>query len=359
MSTVAAAREDGSAEPSSEDEPSAARPPGTPAQALPSGADGVRTTRTVGQPQTGAAASPPGFESAALPQALKIIGAVVAPTTFLTALMYYFGRLEFAGFFWYLRADVTVLDLTVQDYLNNSVDGLILPLVALAGAVLLALWAHLLLLGALPAGTRRIVLLVLLPAATIAGFILVSLAMADVVMGPVFPASFPQGRGLSLSIGVLLLTYAARLLRPLIAKRRPQQVPRRTPGAVAVAEWGAVFILVSVGLFWAAGSYAIDLGVRSAQILEATLPNRSDVVVYSGARLSLQAPGVREATCQDREAAYRFRYDGLKLVQQSGNQYLFLPAGWTHANGAAILLPRNDKVRLEFSPPGQVTSPTC
>ena len=126
-----------------------------------------------------------------------------------------------------------------------------------------------------------------------------------------------------------------------------------------MAEWGAVFILVSVGLFWAAGSYASLVGAGRAQQIEVLLPSFPDVVVFSEKRLSLHAPGVREITCQEPDVAYRFRYDGLKLVQQSGNQYLFLPAGWTHTNGAAILIPRSNALRLEFSPPGQVRSATC
>jgi hypothetical protein len=358
MSTAATAREDGSAEPSPEEESPVTPPPGAPAQARASGVDGVSATRVVEQPAAGPAAESPVPEAAALPQVLKIVGAVVAPTTLLTALMYYFGRLETAAFLRYLGTQDTVLDLTVQDYLNYSVDGLIPPLIAVAGAALLALWAHQL-LGALPARTRRIVLRVLMPAAAIVGSILVSLAMADVVLGTVFPASFPEGRGLSLSVGVLLLTYAVRLLRLLIVERRPEQVPRRAPGAVAVAEWGAVFILVSVGLFWAVGSYAAGVGIGRAQQFEASLRSFPDVVVYSDKRLSLQEPGVREVTCQHPDAAYRFRYEGLKLVQQAGNQYLFLPSEWTHANGAAILLPRSASLRLEFSPPGQVRNATC
>ncbi|MDQ3825148.1 MAG: hypothetical protein M3325_05140 [Actinomycetota bacterium] len=277
----------------------------------------------------------------------------------MTALMYYFGREEYAGFFWYLGADVTVLDLTLQDYLNNSVAGFIPPLIVAAGVALLALWAHQLLLGALPARTRRIVLRAVIPISAIAGLFLASLAMTDLFIAPMFSTSFPEGRGLSLSIGVLLLTYAVRLLRLVIAERQPKQVLRRAPGAIAMVEWGAVFVLVSVGLFWAVGSYAINVGVRYAQQIEASLSSRPDVVAYSEKRLILQAPGVREVECHDPDAAYRFRYDGLKLMLQAGNQYLLLPAAWTRTNGAAIVIPRVDKIRLQFSPPGQIRDATC
>ncbi|MGH3835665.1 MAG: hypothetical protein ACRDSF_08155 [Pseudonocardiaceae bacterium] len=357
MTGVAAAREDGSAEPPSGAESPVVSPPEPPVPARASSVDGAPTTRVPEQPEPGAAAEPDVFDAAALPQVLKIIGSVVAPTTLLTALMYYFGRLQFAGFLWYLGAHVTVLDLTVQDYLNNSVDGLLPTLIVVAGITLLALWVHQLLLGALTAGTRRTVLRMLLPISAIAGLILVSLAMVDFVWGTVFPKVL-EGRGLSLSIGVLLLFYSVRVLRLLVAERRPEQLPRRAPGVV-VAEWGAAFILVSVGLFWAVGSYAINAGIDRAHQFETSLASRSDVVAYSEKRLSLQAPGVREVTCQYPDAAYQFRYDGLKFVLQAGSQYLLLPAGWTRAQGAAILIPRSDSLRLEFSPPGQVRDATC
>lgn len=355
MTTAATAGEDGSANPS-EAQPPVTSPFEATVQTQAPRVDGQPAARVAEPPEAGAKSPDP--DSAALSQVLKIFGSVVAPATFLTALMYYFGRLEYAGLFRYVGADVTVLDLTVQDYLNNSVSGFTPPLIAVAVATLLALWGHQL-VSALPPRARRIVWWVLLPAAAISGFILVSLALADLFIVPVFTVSFPEGRGLSLSIGILLLAYAARLFRLLTGERDTKRVPRRAPGTVAMVEWGAAFILVSVGLFWAAGSYAIGAGVRYAQQLETSLPNRPDVVAFSEKRLSLQGPGIREVACRDPDAAYRFRYDGLKLMLQSGNQYLLLPAGWTHTNGAAILIPRIDKIRLEFSPPGQLRDATC
>jgi hypothetical protein len=346
MTTVAAARED-----SSTDE---AQPP----DSQTSNADSAPDSRTAAEQKTDDSTESAATEAAAaLPQVLKIVGTVVAPTTLLTALMFYFGRQWATGFFRYFGVQPTVLDLTIQDYLIRSVDGLIIPLIIVVGAALVALWIHRLQLEALPAGARRIMLGVLMPSAALAGLVLVTLALAD-VSKPVFPETYPEARGLSFSIGVLLLAYAVRLLRLFTSQRRPAQ-PLRAPGAVVVAEWGALFILVSVGLFWAVGDYANLVGTGRAQQIEATLPGSADVVAYSEKRLSLQAPGVREVTCQDPDAAYRFRYEGLKLVLQSGNQYLFLPAGWTHANGTTIVLPRSEALRLEFSPAGQAQNATC
>jgi hypothetical protein len=74
------------------------------------------------------------------------------------------------------------------------------------------------------------------------------------------------------------------------------------------------------------------------------------------------APGVRELRCKDPQAGYRFRCDGLKLLPQSGDQYLLLPQNWSRNNGVAILIPRNDRLRLELVPAsarGTARASTC
>ncbi|MGH3785544.1 MAG: hypothetical protein ACRDRG_03105 [Pseudonocardiaceae bacterium] len=300
------------------------------------------------------------YEAAtALPQVLKIVGSVVAPTTLLTALLFYFGLMFSIGYFRYFGVNWTVLNLPVQDYLILSASSSIVPLIYVTGAMLLALWLYQLPLETMPAGARRIMLRVLIPSVAIVGLALTGMAMVD-VWYPVFPPVLPlESRGLSFSIGVLLLTYAARLRRVLTAQRRPARVLRRVPAGMIVAKWGAVFILVSVGLFWAAVSYAINVGESAAQGLEVDLLCEANVVIHSEKSLSLQAPGVREVTDQVADAAYRFRYEGLKLVPQSGSHYLFLPATWTHAEGVAILLPRSEALRLEFSQPDGVRDGIC
>lgn len=87
------------------------------------------------------------------------------------------------------------------------------------------------------------------------------------------------------------------------------------------------------------------------------------MVLYSEKSLDLQMPGVREMVCSTPEsvpeAAYRFRYEGLKFVLQSGNHYLFLPTGWTRTSGTALVIPRSDALRLEFSGPGQGARADC
>lgn len=122
-------------------------------------------------------------------------------------------------------------------------------------------------------------------------------------------------------------------------------------------------MLVSVGLFWAINSYSLGVGTMRGEQVERELPGSPDVVIYTDKSLDLQLPGVRETVCSPSQAAadaaYRFRYDGLRLVLQSGGQYLFLPATWAREDGIAVVTPRSNAFRLDFGPPGRALSPEC
>ena len=66
---------------------------------------------------------------------------------------------------------------------------------------------------------------------------------------------------------------------------------------------------------------------------------------------------MRETQCRNPGSAYPYRYTGLKLILQSGGQYLLLPVQWHKAGGAALVLPRTDALRLEFTPAADPDAP--
>jgi hypothetical protein len=302
------------------------------------------------------AAEPPG---SGLPQLTRILGAIVAPTTLLTSLLFYFGWSHAFWFFDYFGVNSTLLGLTTRDYVQRSLDGLFVPLTVVGCAALLALWGHAMLRARLAAGSRPRLLGVLVPAMAAGGLVLAAGGLWSVF------AATPLTRylvvaPLSLAFGVVLLAYAVHLRR-LLTTGQGEAGHGRSPQRVAVAEWAGVFVLVGLSLFWAASDYSSAVGRSRARQLVAELPTYPRAVLYSERSLSLAAPGVREVRCHDPNAAYRFRYDGLKLVLQSGDQYLFLPEAWSRGDGVAILMPRNASLRLEFVPAGARTAarPTC
>jgi hypothetical protein len=84
-----------------------------------------------------------------LAQLTRILGTIVAPTTLLTSVLFYFGWMHAYWFFDYFGVNSTVLGLTTQDYLMRALDGLWVPMTVVAGAGLLVLWGHAVLRGRL------------------------------------------------------------------------------------------------------------------------------------------------------------------------------------------------------------------
>src|SRR5512144_3067658 len=64
----------------------------------------------------------------ALPRLFKVFGGIVAPTSLLPGLLFYFGRSRAAGYYRYFHVNSTVLDLSTNDYLFSGVDGLFVPI---------------------------------------------------------------------------------------------------------------------------------------------------------------------------------------------------------------------------------------
>jgi hypothetical protein len=274
---------------------------------------------------------------------LRIVAAIVANTTLLTALLYYFGLVATQVFFAHFRVHYTLLRQGTDEILGRGADGLFLPLAAIAGAVLATALTVRLLRTRLSARQWSALLRVATPVAGVAGFGLLCAVVPMVTDPGLFPV-YPGLAGIGFALGVLLLVVAWRRWTA-------------AAGPTRVVESAITFLLVSVGLFWAVGDYSGAVSVRRGHEVEARIPAMPSVVVYSAR--SLRLTGVHETTCASADAAYRYRYDGLKLLLQSGGQYVFVPATWHRADGTAYVVPESGSLRLEFGPPPRVPPPTC
>jgi hypothetical protein len=287
----------------------------------------------------------------------KILGKVVAPTTALTALLFYFGWSHAYWFFDYFGVNSTLLGLSTTDYLMRSLDGLFVPVTVAATVGLLVVWARVLGQSRIrPAARARLDRTAdwVLP---IAGVALTVNGLSRLFWKNSLNTTLAIAP-LSLAAGVLLLAWAVRRRRNGTSVRGP--VPYIT--WIPVLEWASIFLLVGLSLFWATNDYSAAVGRTRAREFIANLPAQPSVILYSERSLSVNAPGVRTVRCADRDAAYRFRYDGLKLVLQSDSQYVLLPAAWTKDNGVAIVMPRTDALRLELvraSVANTMPGPTC
>lgn len=278
----------------------------------------------------------------------QLVGSVVAPTTVLTALLFYFGWAHAYWFFHHFGIDISLLGLTTQDYVMRSVDALFVPLTVLLCAGAALLWASRRVTAWLLAGpdSERRLRRAGLAAAT-AGVILVGVGMAAIFVKALQRTTYHLAFPLSLATGTLLLLSASRLYRRSGVAAVTAAGVRSTP----LIEATGAFLLVALSLFWTATNYAADVGGTRAREYERTFRNEPEAIVFSKDRLNLQAPGVQEASCPTPEGGYRFRYEGLRLMLRSADRYFFLPESWSRSDGVAIVLPDADSVRVEFAVP--------
>ncbi|SDW63748.1 hypothetical protein SAMN05421504_1011122 [Amycolatopsis xylanica] len=265
-------------------------------------------------------------------RAAKVVASIVANTTLLTALVFYFGFVYTQWFFDHFHVHYTLLNQSTPEILARGVDGLFIPLAAASGVVLVLLCAIRYLKKRLAPNRWSALLRICTPIAALAGVALI-VAFGFVAVDPSRSLGYPGLPGVALAVGVLLLVFAWHQV---------------IDGPILV-EAGIAFVLVTVGLFVAVADYSIALGKQQGGVVEETVQSGPDVLVYSAKSLNLTMDGVHEVVCKQPEAAYRYRYNGLKLLLQSGGQLVLLPSGWTSDKGAAIVLPRTDSLRLEFT----------
>ncbi|PSL57037.1 hypothetical protein B0I31_10214 [Saccharothrix carnea] len=264
---------------------------------------------------------------------LHAVAVVGSPVALATSLMVYYGWVRTRAKAEKLGYDSALLDFSVQDYLLRSVDVLFVPLTLLVLIALGLHWAH-----------QRVVL----P------------TVRHRRLGTALPRVL-TGTALLLGLGLVVLT----VLRPHIAgtwfpyvltlalvSALYADVLRRHVGHSRVmAPSLRVLALLALGLtvFWDTERIATAVGEGQANNIAADPDQLVAVTVHSAKRLATNLPGVVETPVTSPGAHAKFRYDGLRLVQRSGNRYFLVGTGWDPAHRRVMLLKETDDLHLEFS----------
>lgn len=291
-----------------------------------------------GPPETGDA-GPAGVRIDSL---WPLVERVIAPTTLLVALTYYFGWQYTQARTAYLGVDVTLLDFSTQDYVTRSADALFVPLGALALAGLACIEMNAFACRAVDRAPRSKKVMWAIRGLRIAGALLLAVGVYGAIWQlPVRPRALWT---LTPAAGILLIAFAARL-----AQRRAHARGRVPP--VDMTRKVLVAAVVAMSLFWTVSDYATHLGKRRSAELADALERRPGVIVFSRDRLMLAGPGVHEKPIADPRSLYRYRYWGLRLLSRSGGRYFFLPADWTREEGDVFTLSDSEQLRFEFAAP--------
>jgi hypothetical protein len=266
-----------------------------------------------------------------LSRVLKALTQVTSYVAFATALLYYFGWRRSEAQAHAFGADASVFGMSSEDYVLRSIDVVLIPLLILLLAGLLAAWLHGRLVGSRYVGR----------AARVLGFSWLVCAVGAVLL----LVAAPDVGNLTVPFwfaGGLLGTWYAMALRRTISGASS---PTSLPVLVILAT------LAAASMFWMTERVARVVGEARAEQIKADVGGTLEQVgVYSAKRLQLQAVGVTETTLTDAEAAYRYRYDHLFLLQESGDKFFLLTGDWSPGRGQLVVLPDDGSIRLVFGP---------
>jgi hypothetical protein len=290
-------------------------------------------------------ATPPSTPTATFDRVIQVVGAIVAPVTIITALLFYFGWIRTNALFQYFGVEASVLGFTNQDYVLRSVEGLYVPLGVILLAGIVALFGHRSVTRLLTERDRLDGLRTIGRVLSLVGLALFVVGCLGVIAPRVF-GKYNVAAPLCLGFGAVAGAYGGWLSERLREIRTGTRVQSRWSGTVTVV---LVVLLVILSVFWAATEYAAAVGRGAAERFARELGNRPGVVVYSVERLFVQGPGVVEvALPTGPDDAYRYRYQGLRLLTESGDHFFLLPEGWKPGLAYTIVLEHNDKIRVEF-----------
>lgn len=288
---------------------------------------------------------------------LRGISTFVGPTSAVSALLYYFGWTRTMVQATLLGLDESLLGYSSQDYLLRSMSSMYTPLLIGLMATLLGLGLHALVV----AWARRLGLPIESDEADRSGWrpmrrliaIVAVVGAASLALGYAGAQVSEPSRELyaiapaGVTVGVLLLVFAANLYRRFLARPAPAGATPARTGSEGLAV-GCVVMLVLVSLFWNVGRYAAVKGNQLADQVISEMPFRPGVILYSEKRLYLQAPVV-ETKLDPEDATYKYAYSGLKLLFRSNGRYFLRPSDT--AFRLNIIIPDGLDIRLELFRP--------
>jgi hypothetical protein len=286
--------------------------------------------------------------AAAVRNFLERLSLVVAPPTLVIALAYWFGWTQTNARSAYFGIDSSTLGFSTTDYLLRSADASFVPIAVILLAILIVTMLHGFVQHAVMAHQA---LSTVKRGALGAAMLGVFLTFFGVwaMFEPLPVVSNYLVPPVILGLGPALIAYSAWTWRYAGAsgEQRVYHIPAWERSGYVLAA-----MLALLGLFWASSLYAAALGRGRAQVLAENLSNQPAVTVFSVKSLGIDAPGVISSKIASTDAAYKFRYSGLRLLIHSANKYFLANDRWSRERGVIIVLPDAPDIRLEFTPGG-------
>ncbi|MBU8813735.1 sensor domain-containing protein [Mycolicibacterium goodii] len=275
---------------------------------------------------------------------IGVIGLVVAPTTLVTGLCYYFGYTATRKSLAYLGIDTDAVGFTTNDYVTRSTGVLfVVALIALVVCTaVLALCAYIRRIAEAGRHVRAL---------RLAAWSLLVLGGAGVVRGVVGVVQpgvlwdhYVPLTPLTLGVGAALVMMGAWIFRRTTpVDERPALVAvERALVAVAVA-------VVVLAAFWTTNIFATKVGEIDGINAAGNLWNReTSAILDTGDRLFIPESLVRTSVLTEAGSPQgeTFRYECLRVLAVRGDQWVLLPANWRPQFGYAVLVSEDANHRI-------------
>jgi hypothetical protein len=154
----------------------------------------------------------------------------------------------------------------------------------------------------------------------------------------------------ALGVGAGLIEYT------LVTAGSTQSIPSVMLGSlsrkpVRYIRRALLIALILAGMFGATADIAHKSGEDAAKIFAESLPLQTQIVIFSKLRLQLAGTGLSAIPLDPTDAAYAYRYNGLRLMLHIEDRWLLIPAGWTEASGDTVMILKDstDDLRIELA----------
>jgi hypothetical protein len=292
-------------------------------------------------PEQAATPTAGGVEVSPLLKIVEVIGAIAAPVTVLTGLLYYFGWVRTNAVFGYFGADPALLEFGLPEYLTRSAGTAFKPIVVLlvvTALVLIGGWAIAMAErrwpGPITVHGRRFALRPVALALLVFGVVAVLLALASAVgLAAYLPAAWAA---LALACGGLAAWYGARhLVSPSGSRHRP-----------SIVERVLLFAVIATALFWATAAYSQQVGIKLARFIDTHPATQPEVTIHSVEDLNLwTAPGTAKG-----QGKFPHTYQGFRLLYYANERWFLLSGERTAADRHRLVIVRDDEsIRVDLA----------
>jgi hypothetical protein len=295
---------------------------------------GYRVARSV-PPPPGSLGGDASDQTANESRAVQLLMQIGSPVAIVTALMFYFGWIRADTEAERLGFDTSVTGMTTTDYLMKSILALFVPMLVPLLAALLLMALHRRFVASATAGSRLNAGLGRLAHVAVWSW------PGWLILGVVLVLFAPPLAGMA--VPAILTAAPACLLYGDALGRRTCRSGGLTRGVRVL-----VLVILALAVFWDTERVARLVGAEYAAEVTAHPTRLVAVTVFSEKDLGFDA-GVAVTRLNEPSGAYRFRYDGFRLVQRSGNRLFLISESWDPAHRRVYVLTDDGRVRVEFS----------